>query len=142
MSRDDAKVTASRRQSVGYMVSFAAMMVAIVCLAVAVQGTRRILQGIDGLGAFNQAGVPALLFAMALNYYSRLSFWNKISAATQSKVRVSLRIIFGLTIIAAIAGTWFVFSTNAASGDLVGILIVGDLLQIGTLLWIWRYSKE
>lgn len=50
--------------------------------------------------------------------------------------------MFALIVIVAIVGSWFVLTTVAASADLRGILIVGDLLQVGTLLWVWRYSKE
>lgn len=75
MSRiDSVGAAAVRRQSVGYLVTLAAAMVGIVCLAVAIQGTRRVLSGSDGLGAFNQAGVPALICALGLNFYARLAF--------------------------------------------------------------------
>lgn len=140
--KDSANVTVNRRQSVGYLVTFAAAMVGIVCLAVAIQGTRRIAQGSDGLGAFNQAGVPALLVALALNFYARLTFASKLSPAAQSTVRNSMRLVFGLMVIAAVAGSWFVLASATGSADLTGILIVGDLMQIGTLLWVWRYSSE
>lgn len=143
MSRiDNPGAGTVRRQSVGYLVTLAAAMVGIVCLAVAIQGTRRVLHNSDGLGAFNQAGVPALICALGLNFYARLAFSNKVSAASQARVRLSLQIVFALVIITAIVGSWFVLTTGAASADLRGILVVGDLLQIGTLLWVWRYSRE
>lgn len=142
MTDDRAQAVVARRQSVGYLVTFAAMMVGTVCLAVAIQGTRRVLQGSDGLGAFNQAGVPALIFALVLNFYARLTFTSKLSQTAQSAVRTSVRIVFSLILVAAIAGSWFVFDTSAATADLTGILVVGDLMQFGTLLWLWRYSGE
>ena len=85
--------------------------------------------------------MPALLIAWALAYYARLAFAERVAPATRAFVRGSLRVIFGFEILAAIAGSWFVLDSGAASPDLLGLLIVGDVLQVGTLLWIVRYSS-
>ena len=138
---EDRVATADRRPPVGYYVAMAAAMVGLVCVAIAIQGTRRILGGSDGLGAFNQAGVPTLIVAWALAFYARLAFSEKVSSTTRALVNPSLRVVFALEVIAAVTGSWFVFDTDAASTDLRGILLVGDVLQIGTVLWIVRYSR-
>lgn len=140
MNRDVASASASR-PGTAYYLALAAAMVGLVCLAVAIEGTRRSLHGDEGLSALNGAGVPALLLAWALAYYARLAFAERLAPATRAFVRGSLRMIFGFEILAAIAGSWFVLNSGAASSDLVGLLIVGDLLQLGTLLWIVRYSS-
>ena len=141
MSLDDASPRLPpSRPSTSYYLALAAAMVGLVCLAVAIEGTRRTLHGGDGLSALNGAGVPALLLAWALAYYARLAFAERLAPATRAFVRVSLRVLFGLEILAAMAGSWFVLGSGAASSDLISLLVVGDLLQVGTLIWIVRHS--
>ena len=130
------------RPTTAYYITLAAALVGLVCLAVAIQGTRRVLQGADGLGAFNQAGVPTLIVAWGVAYYARLAFASRRSPETRARVVTSLRVLFWLEIAIAVAGSWFVGTSRVASGDLIGILIVGDLLQIGTLVWLMRYSHQ
>lgn len=139
MSRD--QVGPGDRPTTAYYLTFAAAMVGMVCVAIAIQGTYRLLRGQDGLGALNQAGVAALIFAWALAYYARLAFADTVSPATRTMVIGSLRVIFWLEIAIAAAGTWYVVASGAASGDLLGIMIVGDLLQIGTLVWLLRHAR-
>ena len=82
-----------------------------------------------------------MIVAWALAFYARLAFSEKVSSTTRALVNPSLRVVFALEVIAAVTGSWFVFDTDAALTDLRGILLVGDVLQIGTVVWIVRYSR-
>jgi hypothetical protein len=142
MNQDEARPDAIQRPTMGYYLTLAAAMVGIVCLAVAIQGTRRILHGEDGLGAFNQAGVPALIVAWGLAYFARLAFASRGTAARRVAVVNVLRVLMALELVVAAVGSWFVVTSGAASGDLIGILLLGDVMQIGTLLWMLRYARD
>lgn len=131
-----------RQPTIGYYLSMAAALVGFVCIAIAVVGTRRTLSGGDGLSALSGAGVPGLIVAWALAFYARLAFSQKLSGANQALVHASLRILMVFQIIAASAASWFVLRSTVASADLRAILIVADVLQVGTILWVLRYSRE
>jgi hypothetical protein len=130
------------RPSVGYYLCLAAAMVGLVAVAIAIEATRRAAAGGDGQSALSGAGVPALILAWVIGYYARLAFWPRVSPAGQAAVAASLRVFMVAEIASAIVGSWWVFSQPAAKGMTRGIMIVGDLLQIGSLLWIARFSKE
>lgn len=131
-----------RRPSMGYYLTLAAALVGLVALAIAIEGTRRANAGGDGLGALSGAGVPALVVAWAVAFYARLAFSNTVSPANRVRVHRSLRIFMLAEVVAAIAGSGFVLASPAAPAELRGILVVADLLQVGTLLWVWRFSRE
>jgi hypothetical protein len=131
-----------QRPTMGYYLTLAAAMVGMVSLAVAIQGTRRVLHGEDGLGAFNQAGVPALIVAWGLAYFARLAFASHGTSARRVAVVNVLRVVMAVEVAVAAVGSWFVLTSGAASGDLIGILVLGDVMQIGTLLWLLRYARE
>ena len=142
MSLQPKSALPERRPTIGYYLSMAAALVGLVCLAIAVEGFRRASAGGDGMSALSGAGVPGLVVAWALAFYARLAFSQKVSQATQAMVHTSLRIVMFIEIIAAGAASWIVLGSNIADADLRGILLVADVLQIGTALWVFRYFRE
>ena len=142
MNRDQPQSDAIRRPTTAYYITLATAMIGIVCLAVAIQGTRRILHGQDALGAFNQSGVPALVVAWGLAYFARLAFASRSTSATRVTIVKGMRVLMTLELVVAAAGSWFVFASGVASSDVIGILLVGDVMQVGTLLWLLRYARE
>lgn len=125
----------------GYYLSMASALVGLVCLAIAIEGFRRASIGGDGLSALSGAGVPGIVVAWALAFYARLAFSQKLSHATQALVQASLRIVMFIEIVAAGAASWIVLRSNIAGADLRGILLIADVLQIGTALWVFRYFR-
>jgi hypothetical protein len=130
---------AAHRPSVPYYLSLAAAMLGIVAIAIAIDGSRRVGSGGDPLDAFSGAGVPAVIGVMLLLYYQRLMRWEKVSADRQQFVRRSFRLVLVAEVFAAIFATWLVFTSGPAAASLRGIVVIGDILQIGTILWVVRY---
>ena len=72
------RVTAPR-PSVGYYLCLASAMTGLVAIAIAIESARRAAAGGDGLSALSGAGVPALILAWLVGYFSRLAFWPRVS---------------------------------------------------------------
>ncbi|WP_442680172.1 hypothetical protein ACSBM8_02895 [Sphingomonas sp. ASY06-1R] len=133
---------AAHRPPVPYYLSFAAAMLGIVAIAIAIDGSRRAMSGGDPRDAFNGAGAPAIICVTLIMYYQRLMRWEKVSADRQAFVRRSVRLVLVAEVVAAILATWLVFSSGAAAASLHGIVVIGDILQIGTILWVVRYCDS
>jgi hypothetical protein len=134
---------AAHRPSVPYYLALGTAMLGLVAIVIAIDGSRRALSGGDPLDAFSGAGVPAIIGVMLLLYYQRLMHWEKVSADRQTFVRQSCRLVLVAELLAAIFATWLVFTSGpAAAASLRGIVVIGDMLQIGTILWVVRYYKE
>ena len=142
MSFRNGNATTGRQPTVGYYLALAAALVGLVCLAIAVEGTRRAAGGGDGLSALSGAGVPGLMAAWALAFYARLAFSDRLSPASQALVHASLRILMVAEIVAALFASWYVLAGDAAPAELRGIVIFADLLQVGTVLWVARFSRQ
>ena len=129
--------TAAPRPSVGYYLCLAAAMVGLVAVAIAIEATRRAAAGGDGQSALSGAGVPALILAWLAAYYARLAFWPRVSAKRQAAVAASLRVFMVAEIVAAIVGSWWVFSQPAADG----IVWLGGRVP-GMIVWRFVAGRE
>lgn len=117
-------------------------MIGIVLVATSIVGTYIAQRGGDALGAFNSAGVPALIFAMVLAYVFRLIFSPKLSSESQGRVRFLVRMILAAETVAAVGGMWFVLSSGAVPVEMRAMSVLGGIAQSGTLVWLMSYSRE
>lgn len=130
-----------KRRTPGYHYTSVAAVLGLVAIAIAIDGTRLAAGGGRAMAAINTAGTVALVGGLIVMYVMRLAFVPSLSSGQRTAVTRLAQAIFMIELLAAVAGSFFVFASPAATSATRSFMIGGDLLQVGTLMWIFRYAN-